>query len=154
MQLVGLVPGQLQTLGLQALQAHLHPDDVVQQEVEVLVGAGTLMLVDLFFLNRHVAADNMIPAGCPEFAAKLDMIHILFSGDFFLCTTLADHWIFGANLVMCLNIFEMEGFLAVLAVEGPFWALPFIMTLLVTEANAFLARGTGDDHELTLPLVT
>lgn len=53
-QLVGFVAGQLQALGLQPLQTQLHAHDEVQQQVQVLVGAGALMLMDLLLLNLVV----------------------------------------------------------------------------------------------------
>lgn len=51
LQLQQLVSGQLQALGLQALHAHLHAHYVVQQQVEVLVGVGALVVMDLFLFH-------------------------------------------------------------------------------------------------------
>ena len=45
------VSGEFQSLGLQALHAHFHAHDVMQQQVEVLVGVGALMVVDLFLFH-------------------------------------------------------------------------------------------------------
>lgn len=88
-----------------------------------------------------------------EFAAELNMVHILFSGYFLLSTAFTDHWVLGTDLIMCLDIFEVEWLLAVLAVECSLRALSLIMALLFVEANSFFTGGAGDDHELTLPLV-
>ena len=55
---------------------------------------------------------------------------------------------------MChLDVFEVERFLAVLAVEGSLWALAFIVTFLLVEAKPFFAGRAGDDHELALPFM-
>lgn len=52
-----------------------------------------------------------------------------------------------------LDVFEVEGFLAVFAVERPLRALALVVPLLLVEADVFFAGGTRDDHELALPLV-
>lgn len=50
-ELVQLLAGHLQPLRLQALQAHLDAHDEVQQQVEVLVRALPLMVMDLLLLH-------------------------------------------------------------------------------------------------------
>ena len=52
-----------------------------------------------------------------------------------------------------LNVFEMKWLFAVLAVGGSLRTFALIVPFLFVEAEALLARGTGDDHELALSLV-
>lgn len=52
-----------------------------------------------------------------------------------------------------LNVFEVEGFLAVFAVERPLRTLALVVALLLVEADVFFTGGAGDDHELALALV-
>lgn len=119
----------------------------------MLIGIGTLMVMNLFFFYRHVTSYNMKSTRSTEFAAKLNMVYILFSGYFLFGTAFTDHWILRTNLIMGLDIFKVKWFLAVLAVECPLWAFPLIMSLLFTEAYSFFTGGAGDDHILTLPFV-
>lgn len=51
MELERFVTRQLQILRLQTLQTDLHSHDAVQQQVEMVVGAGSLVLVDLLLFH-------------------------------------------------------------------------------------------------------
>lgn len=119
----------------------------------MLIGIGTLMIMYLFFLYRHVTSYHMKSTRSSKFATKLNMVYILLSGYFLFGTAFTDHWILWTYLVMGLDIFKVKWFLAVLAVECPLWAFTLIMPLLFIEAYSFFTGGAGDDHIFTLPFM-
>lgn len=52
-----------------------------------------------------------------------------------------------------LDVFEVKWFFTVFAVERSLRTHALIMTFLFVKSNELLAQGTGQNHELTLPLM-
>lgn len=81
------------------------------------------------------------------------MVLELFSGDLLFSAAFTSHWVFGADLIMSLNIRKVEGEFAVSAVEFALGALSLIMPVSVGQSDRRLARRTRCQQERALSFV-